>query len=105
MNKDYVEFRDEGYWVTDTRVSLDSIVYAFLDGQTPESIAQSFSVLTLEQIYGAIAFYLAHQSEIETYLQVTKTDFEAKRNASRESDPMFHQKFADARSRLRAVHE
>ncbi|MCZ6635163.1 MAG: hypothetical protein O7G87_17325 [bacterium] len=40
MNKAYIEFRDEGYWIAGTRVSLDSIVYAFLDGQTPESIAQ-----------------------------------------------------------------
>ncbi len=105
MSKVYVEHRNEGYWITDTRVSLDSIVYAFLDGQTPESIAQSFPVLTLEQIYGAIAFYLAHQSEIETYLETVKTGFEAKRRASRESDPMFYQKLADARRRLGAVHE
>ena len=27
MNKAYVEFRDEGYWIAGTRVSLDSIVY------------------------------------------------------------------------------
>ena len=105
MNKAYVEFWDEGYWVTGTRVSLDSIVYAFLDGQASESIAQSFPVLTLEQIYGAIAFYLAHQPKIEAYLETVKTDFEAKRKASRESDPMFYQKLADARRRLGAVHE
>ena len=104
MNKAYVEFRDEGYWVAGTRVSLDSIVYAFLDGQTPESIAQSFPVLTLEQVYGAVAFYLAHRSEIETYLEKAKTDFEAKRKASRESDPMFYQKLTDAR-RLGTIHE
>lgn len=104
MNKVYVELRDKGYWVTGTRVSLDSIVYAFLDGQTPESIAQSFPILTLEEIYGAIAFYLAHRTEIETYLETAKTGFEMKRKASRESDPMFYQKLADAR-RLGAVQE
>jgi hypothetical protein len=37
-------------------VSLDSIVYAFLSGQSAGSIAQSFPVLRLEQVYGAIAF-------------------------------------------------
>ena len=96
MNKAYVEFRDAGYWVAGTRVSLDSIIYAFLDGQTPESIAQSFPVLSLEQVYGAIAFYLAHQLEVETYLEKAKADFEATRKASRELDPMFYQKLADA---------
>ena len=40
--KTYVEYRDVGYWVTGTRVSLDSLVYAFREGQTAESLAQSF---------------------------------------------------------------
>ncbi len=83
-----------------SRVSLDTIVYAFLDGQSPEAIAQSLPVLTLEQVYGAIAFYLAHQSKIETYLEQSKADFEIKRQASRKSDPVFYQKLADARRRL-----
>lgn len=48
MNKIYVEYRDKGYWIANSRVSLDTIVYAFLDSQSPESIAQSLPVLTLE---------------------------------------------------------
>ncbi len=95
MNKAYVEWRDEGYWIANSRVSLDTIVYAFLDGQSPEAIAQSLPVLTLEQVYGSIAFYLAHQPEVETYLEKSKADFETKRKASRESDPVFYQKLAD----------
>ena len=100
MNKAYVEWRDEGYWIANSRISLDTIVYAFLDGQSPESMAQSLPALTLEQIYGSIAFYLAHQAEIETHLEKTKADFEIKRQASRKSDPVFYQKLADARRRL-----
>ena len=103
MNKAYVEWRDEGYWIANSRVSLDTIVYAFLDGQSPESIAQSLPVLTLEQVYGAIAFYLAHQPEVETYLERAKADFETKRKASRESDPIFYQKLADAQHRLGTI--
>ncbi|MYC15945.1 MAG: DUF433 domain-containing protein [Gemmatimonadetes bacterium] len=103
MNKAYVEWRDEGYWIVNTRVSLDTIVYAFLDGQSPESIAQSLPALTLEQIYGAIAFYLAHQPEVETYLEKAKTDFETKRKAARKSDPVFYQKLADARCRVETI--
>ena len=64
----YVEERDNGYWLADSRVALDSIVYAFLAGETAESIAQSFPVLALEQVYGAIAFYLAHRETIDGYL-------------------------------------
>ena len=68
MEKSYVEQRDGGYWITGTRISLDSIVYAFKRGAAPESIQRAFPLLTLEEIYGAITFYLAHAQEIDTYL-------------------------------------
>ena len=61
-NKQYVEQRDGGYWIVGRRVSLDSVIYAYLGGQTAESIAQSFPVLTMEEVYGAIAFYLANRA-------------------------------------------
>ena len=52
MSKDYVTQIDGAYRIAGTRISLDSVVYAFLDGQPPESIIQSFPLLTLEQVYG-----------------------------------------------------
>ena len=33
------------------------------------TIRQNFPSLTLEQVYGAIAFYLAHQEEVETNIR------------------------------------
>jgi uncharacterized protein (DUF433 family) len=66
--KSYVAYRNDFYWIEGTRISLDSIVYAFQKGISPESITQSFPLLTLEQVYGAIAFYLAHRNEIDAYL-------------------------------------
>ena len=97
MSTDYVEKRDGVYRVVGTRVSLDSIVCAFISGQSAESIAQSFPVLTLEQAYGAITFYLAHREEIDRYLEAQEQDYEARRAAAREADPMFYQKLADAK--------
>ena len=97
MNKQYVEQREDVYWVSGTRVALDSIVYAFLEGQTAEGIAQSFPVLTLEQVYGAITFYLANRSDIDAYLRREEEEFEALRQAWRTKDAMFYQKMADAR--------
>ena len=69
MEKTYIEHRDGGYWVAGTRVSLDSIVYAFRRGAAPESIKRSFPVLSLEEIYGSITFYLANEQEIDAYLE------------------------------------
>jgi uncharacterized protein (DUF433 family) len=93
----YVEVSEGVYRVTGTRVSLDSIVYAFLAGQTAESIAQSFPVLTLEQVYGAIAFYLANRPEIDAYLRAAEAEFDSLRREWHSRDPMFYQKMADAR--------
>src|SRR6266540_3673165 len=69
MAKDYVDNLEGAYRVADSRVSLDSIVYCFREGLSPESIADSFPALTLEQVYGAIAFYLANQQMVDEYLR------------------------------------
>jgi uncharacterized protein (DUF433 family) len=77
MDKTYVEHRDGGYYVAGERVSLDSLVYAFHRGASPETIRRSFPVLTLEQVYGAITFYLAHEQEIDAYLEEAERGAEA----------------------------
>jgi uncharacterized protein (DUF433 family) len=97
MTDAYIEQRDAAYVIAGTRVSLDSVVYAFLDGQSAETIAQAFPVLTLEQVYGAITYYLAHRDDIDRYLQTRRQDFSAARQAARDADPMFYQKLADAK--------
>jgi len=99
----YVEQRDGGYMVADTRVSMDSVVYQFLGGQSAESIAQAFPVLTLEQVYGAITFYLAHREDIDSYLATRRQDFETTRKAARSADPMFYQKLTDAKKQIPIV--
>ncbi len=103
MTGEYVEQREGGYWVKESRVSLDSIVYAFLAGQTAESIAQSFPSLALKQVYGAITFYLANREQVDAYLANARADFESVRRASRDADPTFYQKLADARRQRQAV--
>ena len=97
MSKEYVTQVDGAYRITGTRISLDSVVYAFLQGQTAESIAQSFPLLTLEQVYGALTYYLAHRSVIDAYLEQERAEFATLRQAAREADPTFYQKLADAR--------
>lgn len=102
MAREYIEQREGAYRVIGTRVSLDSIVYAFLRGASPESIAQSFPALTLEEVYGAIAFYLGHQDEIDAYLQREEQEFEALRQQSRHANPLLYQKLEEARQQQTA---
>ncbi len=95
VEKSYVTKREGVYWVADSRVSLDSIVYAFLEGHTAESIQQSFPVLTLEQVYGAITYYLAHCASIEAYLQEQQATFEAVKEKLRRRHPQMAQRIAE----------
>ncbi len=53
----------EGDW------RLDSIVAAFQQGHSPETMQQQYPALTLEQIYGALTYYLAHADEVNDYLR------------------------------------
>ena len=82
MAKEYIEQRDSNYYVAGTRISLDSIVYAFRRGESPETICQNFELLHLEEVYGAIAYYLANQADIDAYLTgQTERCAEGKRSA------------------------
>ncbi|HEY6344798.1 MAG TPA: DUF433 domain-containing protein [Bryobacteraceae bacterium] len=68
MAKEYIEQREGNYYVAGTRISLESIVHAFRRGESPETICQNFELLQLEEVYGAVAYYLANQAEIDAYL-------------------------------------
>jgi uncharacterized protein (DUF433 family) len=103
MEKSYVKQRDGGYWIAETRIALDSIVYAFKRGAAPESIQRAFPLLTLEEVYGAITFYLAHEQEIDTYLAQAEAGFAVQASAlnaaARTANPALFQRL----ERLRQV--
>ncbi len=99
MEKHYIEFRDQGYWISGSRVSLESVIFAFLDGLSPETIAaECFPILSLEQVYGAITYYLAHRAEIDAYLQRAEIAFESFQQSTH--DPEFSRKIAIARREM-----
>lgn len=55
--------------VGDTRVSLDTVVFAFKQGSTPEEIVADYSTLDLSEVYAVIAYYLQNEAEVEDYLR------------------------------------
>ena len=77
MSKDYITKikvgQVEAFRISDSRVSLDSVVYSWLQGDSPETIADNFPALTLEEVYGAIAFYLANREMVDEYLSQGET--------------------------------
>jgi uncharacterized protein (DUF433 family) len=80
-DRPYVECQGEVSRVAGIRVALGSIVRCFWEGNTLESIVQSFPVLTLKKVYGAIAYYLRHQECINMYLKpaVAKCETQGRR--------------------------
>jgi uncharacterized protein (DUF433 family) len=97
MATGYVEQREDGYYIAGSRVSLDSIVYAFLRGESPDGIAESFPALSLEQVFGAIAFYLANRASIDAYLQDERAEFARMRDEARRKYPALYSKLEAAR--------
>lgn len=54
--------------ISKTRVTLDTVVTAFLEGATAEEIREQYPSLQLSDIYSVIGYYLRHQAEVDDYL-------------------------------------
>jgi len=104
MSKEYVKLQDGSYRIGGTRVSLDSVVYAYLRGASPESIQRSFPSLTLEQVHGSLAFYLSHKLEVDEYLAAGEAEFEKLNQVSRERHANWYEKLRRAREEALISH-
>jgi uncharacterized protein (DUF433 family) len=92
------------YRVAGTRVSLDSVVYAWRQGESPEGIVDCYPSLSLEQVHGALAFYLAHKEEIDEYLRQGEIEFEKMsqqwKEQLRKEKPELYQRLMAAKQRM-----
>lgn len=72
MSKPEVDIREDDAGVMRvgaTRVMLDSVIAAFRQAHSPETIQQQYPALSLGEVYGAIAEYLAGREELDAYLR------------------------------------
>ncbi len=86
--------------VQGTRVSLDSVVYAYNTGATPESIVQSFTTLKLRDVYAVIAYYLDNREAVDAYLRRREAEADRIRKEIEANQPSN----AEFRARLVARH-
>ena len=105
LDSSYVHYHNDVYQVTGTRVALDSIVRRFWEGDTPESIVQSFPVLSLEQVYGAIAYYLRHRNSIDSYLKRAESAETAIIDQLRHQNQALHERLVRLKSERIKAHE
>jgi uncharacterized protein (DUF433 family) len=97
MPGEYVGTVEGQYLVGDTRVSLDSLVYLFREGMSAESMVDSYPALTLEQVHGALAFYLGNRKEIDAYLAEGQRAAESQHEQSRRTNAELIAKLQRAR--------
>lgn len=53
--------------VGNTRVPLDTVVYSFNQGASPEEIVMSFPTLELGDVYAVVNYYLFNRSQVDEY--------------------------------------
>lgn len=100
MTREYIEKRDGGYYLIGSRVSLESVIYLFLDGASPETIVDEFPTVGLEQVYGAITFYLANRPEMDAYLSETEKLWQEARKNQSPIPPALRERLERARRQI-----
>lgn len=55
--------------VSDTRVTLDTLIGFYRQGESPEALHDGFPTVPLADIYAVIAYYLTHEDEVNDYLK------------------------------------
>jgi uncharacterized protein (DUF433 family) len=62
--------------VQGTRVSLETIVYAFDRGASPEEIVESYPTLDLAATYAILAYVLQNREEVDRYVERRRAEAE-----------------------------
>jgi uncharacterized protein (DUF433 family) len=86
-----IRFNADGVaMVSETRVPLSAVVTAFQQGDSPEQIVDSYTALSLKDVYAVIAYYLQHREQIDSYLQQGRsTAAELRQELERNQPEMF----------------
>ncbi|MBX3065929.1 MAG: DUF433 domain-containing protein [Anaerolineae bacterium] len=73
------ENEDGVIYVGKTRVPIDTVVYAYRRGKTPEQIVNSYPTLALADVYATLAFYLQNHQEVDAYITRQEAESDAMR--------------------------
>lgn len=63
--------------VGNTRITLDLVVGQYENGMSPEDLIRAYDTLNLSDVYGVVAFYLRHRTEVQAYLTRRAKEAEA----------------------------
>lgn len=70
-----------------TRILLETVLIAFQQGYPPEEITMNFPVLTLEDVYTIVTYYLHNREVLDAYLETLEHEAEGKQRFYEERFP------------------
>jgi uncharacterized protein (DUF433 family) len=72
MAQTHIERRETGFYIVGSRVPIDRIVCEYRNGEDPEAIQSHYPTLNLDQINGAITFYLSHKDQVDQVMEARR---------------------------------
>ena len=72
MAQNHVELRETGFYIVGSRIPIDRIVWEYRNGEDPETIQSHYPTLSVDQVNGAIIFYLNHKDEVDQAMEVRR---------------------------------
>lgn len=73
--------------VGNSRVSLESVLHAYQQGEPPQGIVEMYPALKLGDVFTVIGYYLAHRAEVDAYLRQCDEEAAALRKRIEASQP------------------
>lgn len=92
-----IDERNQGYYISGTRISLDSVVYSFRRGNAAEAILEEYPTLNLSQIREAINYYTEHREAIDCYLEAKRKQISSSSMPLSEANPELSRRISQAR--------
>ena len=99
MTRDFIERRKTGFYIVGSRVPIDRIVWEYRNGEDSDGIQSHYPTLSLDQVKGAIAFYLSHKDEVEQVIEDRKRAEDAY-NTENPTSPEIREKFERMRRQV-----
>src|SRR5262245_37773671 len=93
------QWEDGSIRVTGSRVPIDTILYHYNLGSTPEQIAWKFQGLRTADLYAVITYYLTNRVQIDQYLQEREASAEEYWRKL-ETDPEYQRERREFREKL-----
>jgi uncharacterized protein (DUF433 family) len=100
-----VTLMSPGHWrVAATRVSLDSVVIAYWNGESSRTIVENYPSLNVEQVEAAIAWYLANREAVDAGMIETEKKWrELEAKSAADQSPLMQRMRERMRARADAV--